>query len=188
MAHVGRSIRVVIGGWVAGFLVAVVWGTTRANNGGHASFLSGWAILGLVVIGVLLLGSAVSELVGRRRVARDTAPRTASVVFPATAADEATATERQAATRIAELEARLAIEEAELETAAASLAAAEAPMAGQPSAGIVFPASTDRAVELEPELREEVVETVAGLIATSRPEEAATLLAGAIKAKRRRVR
>ncbi len=86
-----------VAGWVTGFLIAIAWGATRANNARLASTLSVWAIVGMVVIALLLLSIAATDLVERRRSARALDPKTTPV------ATDTTDIERRAAVRIAEL-------------------------------------------------------------------------------------
>jgi len=43
-------------GWLAGFLIAIAWGATRASNPRLSSSLSGWAIAGLVVCSAIGIG------------------------------------------------------------------------------------------------------------------------------------
>jgi hypothetical protein len=179
MAHVGRSLGVVVVGWASGFLLAIAWGATRANNPRLGSILSGWAIAGMVVTGVLLASIAVSNRAERRRAARaDREQREAHSAVSAAAA--ARALEERSGARIAELEARLAREQEELDAAVASLAATELAETGHVSAGLVEPASDPRAAELEPALRQEVVDTVAELLGRSEAQSAA--LAGELAA------
>jgi C4-dicarboxylate-specific signal transduction histidine kinase len=175
MAHVGRSVGVVIVGWVSGFLVAVAWGATRANNPRLASTLSVWAIAGMVVTGLLLVSIALSDRAERRRVAQAAERQTSMVTGAMTATTAATVSEQRAAARIAELEARLAREQEELDAAAASLAASELAATGHLSPGIVDPVPNPMAAELEPVLRQEVVETVAQLVGRTGPGQSAML-------------
>ena len=166
MVHVGRSLGVVVVGWASGFLIAIAWGATRANNPRLASTLSGWAIAGMVVTSLLLLSIAVSDRAERRRDAR-AARRSRAAQRAATAAR---ALEKRSAARIAELEARLAREQEQLDAAVASLAAT-----GQVSSGIVDPIPDAAAAELEPVLRQEVVDTVAQLVGRAEPGQTAVL-------------
>ena len=133
MAHVGRSLGVVVVGWASGFLIAIAWGATRANNPRLASILSGWAIAGMAVTGLLLLSIALSDRGERRRAARESQQRAAS----AEAAEAAATAERRSAARIAALEARLAREQEELDATVASLAAAQLAATGHVNAGLV---------------------------------------------------
>ena len=148
MVHVGRSLGVVVVGWASGFLIAIAWGATRANNPRLASTLSGWAIVGMVVTGVLLLSIAVSDRAGRAprpsplRPARARDPRQPRA--PTRTRREPPAAEERSAARIAELEARLAREQEELDAAVASLAATELAETGRITGGVAEPDSGRR--------------------------------------------
>ena len=145
MAHVGRSLGVVVVGWASGFLIAIAWGATRANNPRLASTLSEWAIAGMVVTGLILLSIAVSDRAERRRAIRATQRWERETESTAAAAR---ALEERSAARIAALEARLTREQEQLDAAVASLVSAEDPAAS----------------ELEPALRQQLVDTVAELV------------------------
>jgi C4-dicarboxylate-specific signal transduction histidine kinase len=175
MAHVGRSVGVVTVGWGSGFLVAIAWGATRANNPRLASTLSGWAIAGMVVTGVLLVWIALSDRAERRRARKPEESQTEASVSPTTAAAAATVSEQRAAARIAELETRLAREQEELDAAAAALAATDLAATGHVSPGMVDAVPDPLAAELEPVLRQEVVETVAQLVGRTGPGDSAVL-------------
>jgi hypothetical protein len=171
MVHVGRSLGVVVVGWASGFLIAIAWGATRANNPQLASTLSGWAIAGMLVTGTLLVSIAVSDRAERRGADR-AARRQRETESAATAAK---ALEERSAARIAELEARLADEQEELNAAVASLATAELAGTGHVSAGIVEPVHDPADAELEPLLRQEVVDAVAELVERAEPGQTAAL-------------
>lgn len=158
-------------GWLAGFLIAIAWGATRANNPRLASSLSGWAIAGLVVTALLLISTAVSARARRRRVAKEWRPQTQA----AATADAAAAAEARTAALVAELEARLAQEQEELNAAVASLAATELAATGQLSQGVSDAVPEAGMAELEPVLRQEVLETVAELVGRGEPGETAAL-------------
>jgi C4-dicarboxylate-specific signal transduction histidine kinase len=175
MAHVGRSVGVVIVGWGSGFLVAVAWGATRANNPRLASTLSWWAIAGMVVTGLLLISIALSDRAERRRVARQEQRQISTAATDTSATAAATVSEGRAAARIAELEARLAREQEELDAAVSSLAAAELAATGHVSPGTADAVPDPVAAVLEPVLRQEVVETVAQLMARTGPGQSAVL-------------
>ena len=166
MVHVGRSLGVVVVGWASGFLIAIAWGATRANNPQLASTLSGWAIAGMLVTGTLLVSIAVSDRAERRGADR-AARRQRETENAATAAK---ALEERSAARIAGLEARLADEQEELNAAVASLAGT-----GHVSAGIVEPVPDPADAELEPLLRQEVVDAVAELVERAEPGQTAAL-------------
>ncbi|MDQ6846559.1 MAG: hypothetical protein M3019_03100 [Candidatus Dormibacteraeota bacterium] len=155
----GRSLGVVVVGWASGFLIALAWGATRANNPRLASALSGWAIAGMVVTALLLVWIAVSDRTDRRRAARES-DRELAVV---SAAAEAAANERRTAARIGRLEARLTREQEELDAAVASLGAAEL-ASGHVRAGPIDAVPDAEAAKLEPALRQEVLEAVAELV------------------------
>ncbi len=200
MAHVGRSLGVVVVGWGTGFLIALAWGATRVNNPRLTSVLSGWAIAGMVVIGVLLLSIVVrdrTEHLGETRTSADppritdeppratrkprrpraAAPHTTDQSHAATAraARAAAAAEKRSAARIAELEARLAREQEELDAAVASLAATELAETGHITGGMGDPDPDPAAAELEPVLRQEVVDVVAELVGRVEPGKTAAL-------------
>jgi hypothetical protein len=170
MVQVRRSLVVVVVGWASGFLIAIAWGATRANNPQLASILSGWAIGGMVVTGLLLISIALSDLAERRRAGRSAArPEPQATSAP-------TLTEARRAARIAQLEEHLAHEQQELDAAVASLAAT-----GHRSAGMVDPVPDPGAAALEPVLRQEVVDAVAQLVARTDPAQEAEL-AGELEA------
>lgn len=158
-------------GWLSGFLIAVAWGATRADNPRLASTLSGWAIAGLVVTAVLLVSTALSDRARRRRVAREWRRQTRA----ASTAAAATAAEQRTAALIADLEARLAHEQEELDAAVASLATTELAATGHVSAGVIDQVPEADAVALEPALRQEVLDTVAELVGRGEPGETAAL-------------
>jgi C4-dicarboxylate-specific signal transduction histidine kinase len=178
MVHVGRSLGVVVVGWISGFMIAIAWGATRVNNPRLASALSGWAIAGMVITGLLLVSIAVSDRAERRRAERATQRWERETD---TAAAAAKALEERSAARIAELEARLAREQEVLDAAVASLATAELAATGHVSAGLVEPVPDPAAAELEPVLRQEVVDAVAELVGRVEPGTTA-LLAGELEA------
>ncbi len=165
-------------GWASGFLIAIAWGATRANNPRLASTLSGWAIAGMVVTGLLLLSIAVSDRSEARR-----ATRTAARAQRETerAATEARDLERRSAARLTALEARLAREQEELDAAIAFLAAAELAGTGHVGRSIVDLVPDPDAAQLEPMLRQEVVDAVAELVGKVDPVETAAL-AGELEA------
>jgi uncharacterized membrane protein YccC len=146
---------------VSGFVIAVAWGVARGNNPKLGSSLSGWAIGGVVVIGLLLMSSALSDRAQRRRADREAERDTGTIARAEPGATVTTGAEQRAAARIADLEARLAREQQELEAAAASLAASQPAAPGQASPGIDDPVDT----ESEPELRQEVMQAVTELLA-----------------------
>jgi hypothetical protein len=178
MVHVRRSLGVVVVGWASGFLIAIAWGATRVNNPRLASALSGWAIAGMVVTGILLVSIALSDRAERirdERAAERWQRETESAALAATTQEE------RSAARIAELEARLAQEQEELDAAVATLASAELAATGHVSAGIVDPLPDPAASVLEPALRQEVVDTVAELVGRAEPGQSAAL-AGELEA------
>lgn len=174
-----RSQRVAILGFSIGFLIAGLWGLTQPDNHQLASVLFVAAGAGILILGVFL----VIDLVRHRRwmnladvdgpefiptygAAALPARHAATGVAPASAASAAAAVAAAdaAAARIAELEARLAIEEQELDNVVHALG----------EAGPVAPGSTDSApvvadvdpvaAEMEPLLRQEVLETLIELV------------------------
>jgi hypothetical protein len=175
MAHMGRSLGAVIVGWGTGFVVAVALGSTHGGNPHLGSTLLGWAVAGGVVIGLLLLVNGMSRpraqrhpaIAQPRRVGRQTAANSASTVK---------AVEERAAARVAELEALLARHEEELAATAASLAATDLAGAVQ-AVDLEEPPAGDAATELEPALRQEVVNTLAELVGHTETGDTA-LLAG----------
>jgi hypothetical protein len=158
----GRSLGVVIVGWTSGFLIAIAWGASRANNPRLASILLGLVIAGVALVAFLLAFSALRGRAARRRPgpgwewqADDT-----DVI----GATDVAVVEQHAAARIAELEARLALEQAELDLALATLAATELASPGVVVQDPVDTLPDPGTVALEPVLRQQVLDTVAELV------------------------
>ena len=174
-----RSLRVAILGFSLGFLIAGLWGLTQPGNHQLASALFVPAGVGILLLGVFLVADVLrrrrwmdladvdgpefiptygAPALAARQAATGAGPgRDASAAAAVAAADAAAA-------RIAELEARLAIEEQELDNVVHALAEA-GPLASSAtdSAPQVANVESD-AAETEPLLRQEVLETLVELV------------------------
>ncbi len=174
----GRAVGVVIVGWTSGFLLAIAWGATRVSNARLASSLLAVAIAAVVLTAVLLVINAVRGRAARRRPSPMIEPQAdGTAVIGATAVS---VFEQRAAARIAELEARLALEEAELDAAVASLAAAELASTDDMGQDPADAGADTEAAALEPVLRQQVLDTVAELVGHT-AAGAETELAGHLK-------
>jgi hypothetical protein len=172
-----RSLRVALLGWSLGFLVAGLWGLTQTVNHRLASALFVPAGAGLVVLGVLLVADARR---GRRWMSLDdvdgpefipaglgmvwSPDKAAADVAAAAAAATATAAADAAAARIAELEARLALEQLELDNVMHVLAETESVVPTTEESAAVLRAVDPADAEMEPLLRHEVLETLVELV------------------------
>ncbi len=168
-----RSLRVALLGWSLGFLVAGLWGLTQTTNHRLASALFVPAGAGLVVLGVLLVADVRR---GRRWMSLDDvdgpefipaglgmvwSPDTATADL---AAATATAAADAAAARIAELEARLALEQLELDNVMHVLAETDSVVPTAEESAPVLLAADPADAEMEPLLRQEVLETLVELV------------------------
>lgn len=147
-----RSLGGVILGWGCGFIIALAWGANRAHDPQLAAALLALGIVGLGVLATFLVSLSLSDRAARLR---DEPEEDATLAWPAAAsrtvrAGDAPALADVTAARIALLEGRLAVEQAELEAAIATVAAADA-----------------ASVAAEPLLRKEVMETVVGLVGSA---------------------
>jgi hypothetical protein len=177
----GRSVRVAILGWSSGFVVALLIGANRVSNPHARSALLVAALVGLALMAVLMVSVAVADHVERRRWAEEEAlddeetldefvhltaralPTTSLPLLDERASAVAAAAERTAAT-IAALEARLAVEQEELDAALEAMAAAD--LLGSAHA---FTASTYEEVAIdaaaaEPVLRQQLLDTLVELV------------------------
>jgi hypothetical protein len=172
-----RPFAVALLGWSLGFLAAGLWGLTQTGNHRLAAMLFVPAGVGIVVLGIVLIVGALRD---RRWMSLDdvdrpefipgghapaTSPATALAIATAEATAAAAAADAAAA-RIAELEARLALEQQQLDNVKHVLAETDslAPVAVD---GAVDPGEVDpAAVEMEPLLRQEVLETLVELVGT----------------------
>ena len=171
-----RSLRVTILGFSLGFLVAGLWGLTQPGNHGLASALLVPAGGGIVLLG----GFLVVDMLRHRRwmnladvdgpdfiptYGAPAAParQAATCVAPASAA-AAVAAADAAAARIAELEARLAIEEQELDNVVHALGEAGSFASPATDSPPQLADVDPDAAEMEPLLRQEVLETLVELV------------------------
>lgn len=166
-----RSLRVAFLGLSLGFLVAVGWGVVHGNVHGVSTLLAP-GIAGLAVTAVLALVVGIRERAARRReeepapVSPPTAGRGspgAQPGAPAKAATPVVAVADPAAARIAVLEARLALEQEQLDTATIGLAEADLMATHGPTIAPDAPVDP-AAVAAEPGLRQELLETLVQLI------------------------
>jgi hypothetical protein len=173
-----RSLRVAILGFSCGFLLAGIWGLAQPGNHRLASMLFVPAGIGIAGLGVLVAIDAVrkrrwtdledvdgaafiptygASLWSAQHAAADPAAPTPAAAAAAAAADAAAA-------RIAELEARLAVEQQELDNVIHALDET-APLAPAVPATAPDHAERDsRAAEMEPLLRQEVLDTLVELV------------------------
>jgi hypothetical protein len=166
-----RSLRVAFLGLSLGFLVAVGWGVVHGNVHGVSTLLAP-GIAGLAVTAVLALVVGIREGAARRR-EEEPAPVTpptagrgspgAQPGAPAKAATPVVAVADPAAARIAVLEARLALEQEQLDTATIALAEADLMATHGPTIAPDAPVDP-AAVAAEPRLRQELLETLVQLI------------------------
>ncbi|MGH7723269.1 MAG: hypothetical protein ACRENL_10660 [Candidatus Dormibacteria bacterium] len=169
----GRSLGVVLIGGSCGFLLAVAAGTNRATNLQLASMLWAAAGLGAAILAVLLLVMAIGPRVARRRAAGPAAGVPSDPRAPAARPVEVRAD--RAAARIAALEARLALEQEQLDAAVQALAATDvAGAVAMPARGPEEGADAASGDD-EPALREEVIETFAAMVSTAQRTQAADL-------------
>jgi hypothetical protein len=171
-----RSLRVAILGLSIGFLLAGLLGLTQPGNHPLASALFVPAGIGIAVLGVLLVVDALrdrrwmdlEDVDGPEFIPTYGAPawsaRQAAADAAAARAPAAAAAADAAAARIAELEARLAIEEQELHNVVDALGETD-PFASSAADSAPHLAEVDSdAAEMEPLLRQEVLETLIELV------------------------
>jgi hypothetical protein len=173
-----RSLRLVVIGWSLGFVLAGLWGLTQPGDHRLASVLfvpAGIGVVGLGVVFVLrarrgdrwreLHGVAGPELSSAEDAPTWSWPETA----PANASDPAdpaaaVAAADAAAARIAELEARLALEQQELDQVIHALAETDPPALSDGAGATELEEVDATAAELEPLLRQEVLDTLVQLV------------------------
>lgn len=170
-----RSLRVALLGWSVGFLVAGLWGLSQPGNHRLASALFVPAGVGMVALGVFLVIGALrqrrwtdlDDVDGPDLIPTHGAHAWSSHTTGADVGDATTAaaSAQAAATRIAELEARLALEQQQLDNVRHVLAAADA-LAGSGADTSAQPTEVDlaAAAEIEPLLRQEVLDTLVELV------------------------
>lgn len=170
-----RALRVALLGWSVGFFVAGLWGLSQPGNHRLASALFVPAGIGMVALGVFLVIGALrqrrwtdlDDVDGPDLIPTHGARAWSSHTAGADAADTATAAAaaQAASTRIAELEARLALEQQQLDNVRHVLAAADA-RAGTGADTPAQPTEIDlaAAAEMEPLLRQEVLDTLVELV------------------------
>ncbi len=159
-----RSLSRVILGFAFGLIVALAISANRTHNTGLAATFLGWALVGAAILALMLLAAAIAARAEGRDAAAEPDAEIAAAVEsaaapPTTEVDPAavSAIADASASRIALLEARLAVEEQELEVALAAMAAAD-------SAVTDHAARADGDEPIDPDMRERVLETVAGLV------------------------
>jgi hypothetical protein len=168
-----RALRLAILGWACGFLAVVVIGMARGGQHGTTSLL-GPALIAIAVTAVLVLVAGARDLREARRERRWWRAVEGATARQAARHDEraAIAVAEEAAARIAALEARLALEVEQLDAAAVALAEAELAASGEPPeinlVGV--------AVEDEPVLRAQLVETFAAMVERADETHAAIAL------------
>jgi hypothetical protein len=168
-----RALRLAMLGWACGFLAVVAVGMLRGGQHGSTSLL-GPALLAIAVTAALVLAAGARDLRDARRERRWW--RAVEVAAARQASrDEALvamAVADEAAARIAALEARLALEVEQLDAAAIALAEAELIASEEPPeinlVGV--------AVEDEPVLRAQLVETFAAMVERADETHAAIAL------------
>jgi hypothetical protein len=171
-----RSLRVAILGLSLGFLIAALWLLTQSGNDRLASALFVPAGAGILVLGVFLVVDVVrhsrwmdlADVDGPEFIptygAAELPARQAATDAAAASAAAAVAAADAAAARIAELEARLAIEEQELDNVVHALGEAD-PFAFSATDRPPQLADVDSdAAGMEPLLRQEVLETLVELV------------------------
>jgi hypothetical protein len=173
-----RSLRLVVIGWSLGFVLAGLWGLTQPGDHRLASVLfvpAGIGIVGLGVVFVLqarrgdrwteLHGVAGPELSSAQDAPTWSWPETAPA-NPSDPADPAAAVAAAdaAAARIAELEARLAVEQQELDQVIQALAETDPPALSDGAGATELEEVDATAAELEPLLRQEVLDTLVQLV------------------------
>jgi hypothetical protein len=157
----GNSVERVILGWICGFLAALAWNASHAQNAQLAATFLTFALIGIAVLGLMLVAAGMRERAQRReeqaRGGEDAEP-------PVPVAADVGALAEAGAARIAALEARLAVEQQELETTIEAMAAADA-AAAQAGVELADPAT-------DPQIREQVIDAVAGLVGSGKPRRA----------------
>lgn len=170
-----RSLRVAILGFSIGFLIAGLWGLTQAGNDRLASALFVPAGVGILVLGVFLLIDVrrhrhlmdLEDVDGPEFIPTYGPPP--PLAWPAAtdtthaSAAAATAATDAAAARIAELEARLAIEEQELDNVVHALGEADRVASAATDSSPTLAEVDSDAAEMEPLLRQEFLESLVGL-------------------------
>jgi hypothetical protein len=170
-----RSLRVAILGFSIGFLIAGLWGLTQPGNRGVASALFVPAGVGILVLGVFLLIDVrrhrrwmdLKDVDGPEFIPSYGPPAPlswpAATDVPPASALAATAAADAAAARIAELEARLAIEEQELDNVVQALGEADRGASSATDSSPALAEVDSDAAEREPLLRQEVLESLVEL-------------------------
>ena len=164
-----RSLRLVLIGWSLGFLLAGLWGFTQPGDHRLASVLfvlAGIGVVGLGVVFVLkaLRGDRWTELHGVAGPEVISAQDAPTWSWPQVDPAAAVAAADVAAVRIAELEARLALEQQELDQVIHALAETEPPALSDGAGATELEEVDATAAELEPLLRQEVLDTLVQLV------------------------
>jgi hypothetical protein len=168
-----RSLRLVLIGWSLGFVLAGLWGLTQPGDHRLASVLFVPAGIGIVGLGVVFVRRALGgdrwvelhgDVAGPEFIRTQDAPTwswpQAAPADPAAAVAAADA----AAVRITALEARLALEQQELDQVIQALAETDPPALSDGDAATELQEVDATAAELEPLLRQEVLDTLVQLV------------------------
>jgi hypothetical protein len=170
-----RSLRLVLIGWSLGFVLAGLWGFTQPGDHRLASVLFVPAGIGVVGLGVVFVLKArrgdrwteLHDVAVPAFIPTQDAPtwswREADHAAPADPA-AAVAAADAAAVRIAELEARLALEQQELDQVIQALAETDPPALSDGNGATEVQEVDASAAELEPLLRQEVLDTLVQLV------------------------
>jgi hypothetical protein len=173
-----RSLRVAILGFSVGFLLAGVWDLTQPGNHRLASALFVPAGVGILSLGVFVLVDSLRarrwvdledvdgpEFIPTHRAPAWPARPAVSDPLPVPAATAVAAADA-AAVRIAELEARLAVEQQELENVVHALAETSPFAPSRAESALDLEEADSEAAGMEPLLRQEVLETLVELVGT----------------------